>query len=302
MSEILVGVDGTAGAEDAVAFAQQLAGATGATLRLAMAFPYSDMPSRASNEAFRLALYEDACAIIDGVAARLGGDVRKDIVADVSPAHALHVLADEGDAALVVVGSTHRGRIGRVAPGSTAERLLHGATCPVAIVPHDYRQSPGEIRKIGVGYDASDESLAALDAACDLARRFRAKLRVIRVFDATEVGTPGLAVGPAYAEVYQEVEERQRADLERCVAELPADITAEGMFLAGGAGRELVEQSHIVDLLLVGSRGYGPLRAVLLGGVSHALVRAAACPVIVLPRGARHDLHPLLAPAAEASA
>jgi nucleotide-binding universal stress UspA family protein len=172
----------------------------------------------------------------------------------------------------------------------------------VAIVPHDYRAHAGEIRKVGVGYDASEESVAALHAGCDLARRFGAGIRVIRVFDATEVGTPGLAVGPAYAEVHQEIEARQSADLERCVRELPDELDAEAAFLAGPAGSELAEQSHGVDLLVVGSRGYGPLRAVLLGGVSHALVRAAACPVIVLPRGARHDLHPLLAPAAEARA
>jgi nucleotide-binding universal stress UspA family protein len=288
MSEILVGVDGTASAEDALAFAQQLAGATGATLRLATVFPYDDTPSRASNEAFRDALLADAIAVLDGLAA---AGAPKDAVADVSPAHALHVLADKTNAALVVVGSTHRGPVGRVLPGSTAERLLHGATCAVAIVPHGYRsREDGEIRTIGVGYDASRESLSALDAACDLARRFDAALRVIRVFDATEVGTPGLAVGPAYAEVRQATEARQRADLDRCVAGLPDDIPTEGVFLTGTAGHELAEQSHEVDLLLVGSRGYGPLRAVLLGGVSHALVRSSGCPVIVLPRGVQAGL------------
>jgi hypothetical protein len=55
-------------------------------------------------------------------------------------------------------------------------------------------------------------------------------------------------------------------------------------------------------LLLLGSRGYGPLRAVLLGGVSHVVVREAACPVIVLPRGARYGIDELFAPAAQASA
>ena len=125
---------------------------------------------------------------------------------------------------------------------------------------------------------------------------------MIRVFDSTEVGTPGLAVGPAYAEVFKEVEERQRADLDRCVAELPEDITAEGVFLGGRPGHELAVQSQSLDLLVVGSRGYGPLRAVLLGGVSHTLVRSAACPVIVLPRGARTDLHKLTASTAEANA
>jgi nucleotide-binding universal stress UspA family protein len=287
MSEILVGVDSTAGAEDALAFAQQLAGATGATLRLATAFPYDDTPSRASNEAFRDALRDGALATLS----RLGDGTPKEAVADLSPAHALHVLAAESGAALVVVGSTHRGPVGRVLPGSTAERLLHGATCPVAIVPHGYREHAAEpIRTIGVGYDASLESLSALDAACDLARRFGATVRVIRVFDATEVGTPGLAVGPAYHEVHEEIEERQRAELDRCVASLADDVSAEGVFLTGTPGHELAEQSQSVDLLLVGSRGYGPLRAVLLGGVSHALVRAAACPVIVLPRGVHNGL------------
>ena len=41
--------------------------------------------------------------------------------------------------------------------------------------------------------------------------------------------------------------------------------------------------------MVVGSRGYGPARAVLLGGVSHVLVRDAGCPVLVLPRGGRHE-------------
>jgi nucleotide-binding universal stress UspA family protein len=288
MSEILVGVDGTASAEDALAFARKLAGATGATLRLATAYPYDDTPSRAANQTYREVLHADAVALLEGLGE---ADAPKVAVADVSPAHALHVLADESDAALVVVGSTHRGPIGRVLPGSTAERLLHGATCPVAIVPHGYQSHAGDaIRTIGVGFDASLESLSALDSASDLARRFGAKLRVIRVFDATEVGTPGLAVGPAYAEVYQEVEEHQRGDLDRCVASLPSELSAEGVFLSGSPGPELAEQSHSLDLLVVGSRGYGPLRAVLLGGVSHALVRAAACPVIVLPHGVHTGL------------
>jgi nucleotide-binding universal stress UspA family protein len=288
MSEILVGVDGTASAEDALAFARKLAGATGATLRLAMAFPYDETPSRASNEAFREALRADAQATLDGLG---DGSTPKEAVADLSPAHALHVLAEESGAALVVVGSTHRGAVGRVLPGSTGERLLHGATCPVAIAPHGYREHAGApIRTIGVGFDASLESLSALDAACDLARRFGAALRVIRVFDATEVGTPGLTVGPAYHEVYEETEKRQREDLERSVASLADDISAEAVFLTGNVADELVEQSHAVDLLVVGSRGYGPLRAVLLGGVSHALVRSAACPVIVLPHGVHTGL------------
>jgi nucleotide-binding universal stress UspA family protein len=60
-------------------------------------------------------------------------------------------------------------------------------------------------------------------------------------------------------------------------------------------------KSEGVDLMIVGSRGYGPLAAVLLGGVTHTFVRKAACPVIVLPRGEHSGIDELFA-AAEATA
>ena len=285
MSEILVGVDGTPGGEDAVAFAWQLATLTGASLRLATAFPYDDVRSRATSRAYRDALRDDAAELIGRAAAEAGGDPATEVVANTSPAHALHALCEETSPALVVVGSTHRGPVGRVLPGSTAERLLHGSPCPVAIVPHGYAADDHLMRTIGVGYDGSEESEAALEAAVQLARRVHAELRVIRAFDASEIGAPAMYTGTAYVPVYRDLEARQKTGLEKRVAELPADVRAEAVFVVGPPSRELADLSHSVDVLLVGSRGYGPLRAVLLGGVSHALVRDAACPVIVLPRG-----------------
>ena len=65
---------------------------------------------------------------------------RDRIAADTSPANALHRIAHAEHAALVIVGSTHTGRAGRVLPGSTGERLLHGSPCSVAVVPKDYRE------------------------------------------------------------------------------------------------------------------------------------------------------------------
>jgi nucleotide-binding universal stress UspA family protein len=232
MSEILVGVDGSPSAEDALAFAQRLAGATGASLRLATIFPYSDMHTRASNEPFREALRGEAKAIVDRATAALGGDVAQDVVADVSPPHALHRIAEETHAALVVVGSTHRGAIGRVMPGSTGERLLHGSPCPVAIVPRGYKERDAEIRTIGVGYDGFDESEAALTSACELAHRIGARVRVIRVFDASRDATPALA-GIDYSSIEREVEEIQREELARLVGALGADVEAEAVFATG---------------------------------------------------------------------
>ena len=63
-------------------------------------------------------------------------------------------------------------------------------------------------------------------------------------------------------------------------------MEASGRLLDGDAVGELAEASAELDLLVLGSRGYGPVRRVLFGSVSRALARYAACPVVVVPRGA----------------
>jgi nucleotide-binding universal stress UspA family protein len=203
-----------------------------------------------------------------------------------SPARALHTLAERDGAALIVVGSTQRGRVGRLLPGSTAERLLHRAPCPVAIVPIDYRKRSREhMTNIGVGYDGSEESRAALNAAAQIARALSASLRVVRVFDAAWDTTPALmASGHGYVAVHRRLERRAREDLERLLAGLPEATVAEAVFPPGRPARELVTQSQGVDLLVVGARGGDPLRAMLRRGVSRIVARDAACPVIVAPR------------------
>ena len=73
MSEIVVGIDDSAGAQDALAFATRVAQATGASLRLVSAFPYSDVPSRGANRTYREYLRADAQELLDRVAAGVEG-------------------------------------------------------------------------------------------------------------------------------------------------------------------------------------------------------------------------------------
>ena len=100
---------------------------------------------------------------------------------------------------------------------------------------------------------------------------------------------------------YQDYEEQAREGLDEAAAALPADVQAETVFVAGSPGPDLAAQTAQVDLLVVGSRGYGPGAAVLLGGVTHQLIHTAHCPVIVLPRGA-DGLDPLFPVAVETTA
>jgi nucleotide-binding universal stress UspA family protein len=302
MPEIVVGFDDSPGAQDALAFAATVASNAGASIRLASAFAYDNYQSRTASQAFREYLRADCQAALDRAATTIEGTVpiTTEAIPDTSPSHALHVLSEYVGAALVVVGSTHRGPVGRVVPGSTGERLLHGSPCPVAIVPRGYADA-GQIRTVGVGYDGSEESQAALAAACQVARRFSASLRVIRVYDATRFGAPALMTIPGEVSYHEDYEKQQREGLDEAVAALPAELNAETVFIAGPPGPELAAQTEHVDLMVVGSRGYGPRAAVLLGGVSHTVIREAHCPVIVLPRGS-YGLEPLFSAAAETAA
>ena len=303
MSTILIGVDASPRSEDAIAFGARLAGVSTARVVVACAFPYNDAIRQGANAEYRAALAEDAQHTAQQMRDRLEGvgadRLRIRIIANPSPAHALHDLAEAEHAELIVVGSTHTGRLGRVAPGSTAERLLHGAPCAVAVVPPGYR-TRGEqpIRRIGVAYDGSEESTEAVAGAVELARALSAELELIGVVVPSIYAAGGLLGGAAYAVPVEDVERAVQDGLDAVIAGLPNDIAASSVRLEGDPADQLGEHSAGLDLLLAGSRGYGPLRSVLVGGVSGRLMRTAQCPVIVIPRGADAPLSTLFGTAA----
>ena len=156
MSKIIVGVDQSEGSNDAITLASSLATITGAQLMLVNVFPYDTRPSRALNAQFEAYLRHDSNELLERLSGDLDVPVETRAIPNHSPAHGLHELAEQEDAALIVVGSTHTGRAGRVLPGSTAERLLHGAPCPVAVAPKGYTGRSGdEPGIIGSGFDLS---------------------------------------------------------------------------------------------------------------------------------------------------
>ena len=80
---------------------------------------------------------------------------------------------------MIALGSTHRGSLGRITPGSVAQRLLNGAPCPIAIAPAGLRERELAVAAIGVAFDGSHESRRALRAAVDLARAADAHVDLI---------------------------------------------------------------------------------------------------------------------------
>ena len=193
---------------------------------------------------------------------------------------------------LVVIGSSTRGKVGHVLLGGTAERVIHDATCPVAVVPHGYQRPEKGVQLIGAAFSQSPEGHEAFEAAALMARRGGARLRAITVLEGdVERQTTGMM-----AEQHHEADPRGAAEarkrmgaeaaLRNAIAEHAADLDVDVDVLAQEPADALIAASRHVDMLVMGSRARGPKRSVVLGSVSRAVVGGAACPVLVLPRGA----------------
>jgi len=243
---------------------------------------------------------ERAASALKEAAAELVGrpgmsHVERRLEASSSPARGLHDTAVSEQTDLIVVGSSHHGPLGRVLLGSVGERLLSGAPCAVAIAPRGH--AADELRRIGViaiAFDGSPEAHLALRTARDLARRTEARLRVVMVIEPPAaipgqfVPLPGLEplIAMQRGEALQHQEQSAQDALEAALRPLDSGFTIERQVLFGTdpAAAILDSARSDVDLLVLGSRAYGPVRRALVGSVSSSVVRHAPCPVLVMPR------------------
>lgn len=287
MARIIIGVDGAERSEDALAFGHMLAKASATPVTVATVYPSQIATGFHGSREYDDFMREDAEGTLARHADTLADldDVDALAIPDLSPPRALQHLAEEQEASLIVLGSSRTGVLGRVFPGSTAERLLHGAPCAVAVVPHGFRtRAEHRPQTIACAWDGTPTSDVAVATAADLAEVASASLRLVRVHDPQFSPFPP-ALGPGYVKLLKSMSGQARAGLEERASHLAESIGAETAFVEGDAARALLQVCDEVDLMVMGSRGYGPLRAVLLGGVSGKVVREAACPVIVVPLG-----------------
>ena len=203
---------------------------------------------------------------------------------DPHPASALRELAAREHAQLLVIGASKRGLVGRALPGAVTDRLLHDAPCPVAVVPAG--REPERLRVIGVAFTDTPDGRAALALAERLAFAADARVRVLSVAEPPEPLVALTVDELALDYVRLAHEEAAETAVRRGLDRLPENRSAGGRTLAGDPVEALAAVSEELDLLVCGSRAHGPLRTAVAGGTSHALVRRAACPVIVVPADA----------------
>lgn len=285
---IVIGYDGTDRGADALALGARLADALDVPITVASAV--ADPNGLLSVTELERMSDEHAGESLRRAAELLAPrDVETAIVSGFSAGHALNDFAEDEHPSALVIGSSHRGRVGQVLLGSVGESLLSGAPCPVAVAPHGYAaRPPRDVRRIGVALDGSSQSTAALLQADRLAEGLGAELALIAVAPRPAPDIGGAMVGVLAREHAEpdEAEQRMEALLDRAQNAVGPGRQVRRRLLHGHPASTLARECQRLDLLVVGSRHYGPLRRALLGGVSRELSRTAPSPLLVVPRDA----------------
>ncbi|HEX8803923.1 MAG TPA: universal stress protein [Acidimicrobiales bacterium] len=289
MGEIVIGVDESAGAATALRWGVAEADRHGWAVRALSAWGVVDHQHDLPDEWFDENDVEaDARAALDAVVDRvLGPDaaarVSRGLVRD-RPARAL-VEASEG-AELLVVGARGGGGFRHLLLGSVSEHCLHHARCPVAVIHAGADAGPDEgPGRVVVGVDGSEDGRRALTWALDEARARGAVLEVLHAWQ------PPLAaaypVGPLLSSTVDPLDDAARTTLDGELDDLdlgglPAPV--ERTVVCEGAAGALIDASKAAGLVVVGARGVGGFRGLLLGSVGAQVAHHAACPVVVVRR------------------
>ena len=288
---VVVGIDWSDAGRAAVEVAADLAEARRRPLRLVHVvepalYPVRPVVGRAvSADDVELMLRKSGQRLL-AEAVEVLGVVRPDLVAETRLAHgsAVDLLVEESRTAeLVVLGSRGAGPLADLLVGSTTLHVSSLACCPVVAVPAPVDDQPRG-GGVVVGVDGSEVSTAAVGFAFETAAALGESLLALHSWTAPVRMGAGEMLPVVYETALVDDEERRvMAESLAGWAERFPDVAVEQRVLREHPVRALVEAGRVARLLVVGTRGRGPVRSLLLGSVSHGVLHHAPCPVAVVP-------------------
>jgi nucleotide-binding universal stress UspA family protein len=274
-TNVLVGVDGRSSGRDAVALARRLA-APGTKLTLAHVRAGFTHPLQAATPVLLAEEAEESERLLREELEHAGGEASTVSVVAGAPGAGLHSQAEQQGADLLVVGSCSRGLLGRAMIGDDTRASLNGAPCAVAIASRGYDEHPRPLKKVGVAYNGSPEASHALEVAREVAGAAGAELHALEIVSIPTYAFTGL-IPAAFGETVDVM-------LAEADARMHALEGVQGRAVYGLAGEELAAFGDELDLLVAGSRGYGPVHRLVSGSTTDYLQRHARCSLLVLPR------------------
>jgi nucleotide-binding universal stress UspA family protein len=281
-ARVIVGIDGSPASDLALRWAIEHARASGATLRLVCAYPWTliepgDLPLEDPEtpepdhlriEAQRLlaTARERAAVLAPDLAIRSG-------TIEGNPVQAL--LSESSRASVLVLGSRGRKALGSVLLGSVGGAVTARSRCPVVVL----RAPANDRAAVIVGFDGTHPSEAALAFAYDYASKHRLPLMAVFCWAGHRLpGRSRLDPPPAL-----EHAESWLAEVLAGWQDKHPDVTVRREVIQDDPARALVQASLHQSLLVVGNGAKHGVTGTMLGSVSQAVLHHAICPVAVVP-------------------
>ncbi|CAM2777738.1 universal stress protein [Prescottella defluvii] len=284
-NSVVVGVDGSTSAEAAVTWAARMCAARNLSLRIIHALDFSPYTYGAPylDVAGIYGWMEDQGKEILGRAAAVAREVSADLdisteVSTMGGARWLVSLSEDSRA--LVLGASGSGAAGGI--GSTAVNAASHGVCPVVVVHERDGKVPDE-GPVVVGIDGSPTSERAIGVAFEEAAQRGVPLVAIHAWSDTPHGT--LAGGHRGIRDPRAFEDTEREVLSERLAgwsDRYPDVDVQRELYIDGPRTHLLAWSQKAQLVVVGSRGRGGFRGLLLGSTSNELVQKAQCPVMVV--------------------
>lgn len=288
MKTIVVGLDGSDGAADALRWAVAEGAIRGWAVEAVLAWGFLDQHHASGGERFdpdysskdandALARYVEVA-----VGEQAAASVEQRIVADL-PARALLGAAE--NAALLVVGARGLGGFRGLLLGSVSQKCLHEATCPVAVIrPSELGAPPAGTPRVVVGIDGSATARRALQWAVDEAAARSAVLEVVHGWQPPFGGGFPMTGSVVDFSVYEDAAHKVVASVLDEVDLSALTRPVERSVMCMGPSSALLDASRRAHVTVVGARGLGGLKRMVLGSVSHQVTLHATCPIVVVPR------------------
>lgn len=304
--EVIVGLDGSEQSYGALAWAVAEAQRRKAPVRLVTAYSLPVFTGTGFDAGYSVidenALTQGVAQILDEARRRVG-DSPVELRATVETGDASAILVELSEKAeLIVVGSrSARGFMGRLL-GTVSTSLPARSHCPVVVVPLNYSKEIGEGRipepqhGVAVGSDGSDQARVAILAAAEQADRMGVGLKLVNALAPYTGALTWVPAAVDFEAMYREIEALQERAISWIKGYYPQlEVTAE--LVDGSPVEVLLEAGQEADLVVVGTRGRGGLRGMILGSVSQGVLHGSDRPVMIVPE--LHD--PRIDEAPEAS-
>jgi nucleotide-binding universal stress UspA family protein len=282
--QIMVGYDGSTHADEALAWAASAARRQHAPLRIVHVartfldgYVVADRPSDLTTQVGNQVLAD--CV---GRLRAIHPDL--EVTTQLEPHDSVAAALTEAsrDASLLVLGSRGRGGFAGLLLGSVSVTVAAHAHCPVVVVRTPPAAGDPTVRPVVVGVDGSPTSLSAVDYAFDQASRWGLPLVAVHAWELPSLfGT----VPPWLPDEVEEIRMAEKVVLSESLAghmERYPDVSVTSVVHRGGPAHVILAAAEDAELLVVGSRGLGGFRGLLLGSVSQAVLHHATCPVAVV--------------------